>query len=199
MLGRRVIPWLWCGGLLVSGLLPDALTKLVEFNRTAINQGEFWRIVTSQWVHFGFNHSLMNGLCFAIVQFRLLKDLPLRRWLITQLVVQLGVGCGLYFTLGDGEIYRGYSGAFCGLLAFGLLWNLSRDTWFLAVVYAGLLLKIAVEQTPGYNLDYLKNVMDFSVAVDAHLFGVITGSLWAGVCRGLAWHAGRRPAAARSE
>ena len=52
-----------------------------------IKQGEIWRVLTGQWVHFGFNHSLMNALGLAIVQYSFLDELPLRS----------GCGCRLRF------------------------------------------------------------------------------------------------------
>lgn len=174
----RLLPWLFCGFIAVSGFLPEPWLARVEFNHTAITQGQLWRIITGQWVHFGVNHSLMNGLCLALVQFQLLSILPLRSWLWMQAVIQLAVGIGLLLA-SDVEIYRGYSGAFCGVLAVGLLLNISRDGWLLVAVYVGLLIKILLEQAPDYNIHYLQDLIGVAVAIDAHLYGFVSGSLLA--------------------
>ncbi|HMU68031.1 MAG TPA: rhomboid family intramembrane serine protease, partial [Cellvibrionaceae bacterium] len=80
----RFIPWIFIALILASGLLPEAICEQLDFNPERIKQGEYWRLLTGQWVHFGFNHSLMNAAGLAIVQYSFLDELPLRGWLWVQ-------------------------------------------------------------------------------------------------------------------
>ena len=174
-----IIPLGFACFILLSGFLPDSWAGLGEFDREAIADGQYWRIVTGQWLHFGINHSLMNAACLALVQWQLLSTLSLRHWLGIQSVLMLSVGLGLYFFSPQVVIYRGYSGAFCGLLAYAALCNLAESRW-MSLLFIGLLVKIISEQMPGYNLYYLQPIIGVAVATDAHLYGFISGTLTAG-------------------
>lgn len=173
----RFIPWFFIAVLLASGLLPETLCAYLDFNPERIKQGEYWRVFTGQWVHFGFNHSLMNAAGLAIVQYSFLDELPLRAWLWVQGAVLSAVAIGLLVFNPEIGVYRGYSGAFIGVLCFSLLHFWQRAPWVALIFFGGLSIKILLEHLPNYDIHYLQSLIGVAVAVDAHLYGYIMGIL----------------------
>lgn len=171
----RFIPWIIIGLILLGGLLPESICNQLDFNVERIKHGEVWRLLTGQLVHFGFNHSMMNALALAIVHFSLLEELRLRAWLMAQAAVLAVVACGLMLWSSDVSVYRGYSGAFHGILGFALLHFWRRSPRLALFMFSGLTIKIISEQMPGYDVDYLRAVIGVAVGVDAHLYGYIGG------------------------
>jgi rhomboid family GlyGly-CTERM serine protease len=171
----KYIPWIFIGVILFGGLLPESVCALLDFNLQLIKQGEVWRLFTGQWVHFGFNHSLMNALGLAIVQYSFLDGLPLRGWAIVQTAVLSAVAFGLLLFNPEIGIYRGYSGAFIGVLCFSLLHFWSRAPLVALIFFAGLTAKIVMEHLPNYDIHYLQSLIGVAVAVDAHLYGFLMG------------------------
>jgi rhomboid family GlyGly-CTERM serine protease len=171
----RYAPWFFAVFLLAGGVLPESWVGLLEFNRQAIAQGDSWRLLTGHWVHFGLSHSLMNAAGYALVQYQFYHGGVPRRWWILQLMLCLSVSALLLVFSPDVEIYRGYSGVFCGFLAFSLAVSLRQSPWVFGVLLLGLLVKIALEQLPHYNVNYLMPFIGVAVAVDAHAYGTAAG------------------------
>ena len=147
--------------------------EALQFDREKIRAGEWWRIYTGNLVHFGLYHTNMNAAGFAAVTLILFRDLPLRVLWVAMALVPLGVGTGLLWSHVD--IYRGFSGSNYGLLALGLLLGLRHN--YLLHTLALLILggKIAMEQMPGYDVNYLQDEIGVAVAVESHLSGLCAG------------------------
>jgi rhomboid family GlyGly-CTERM serine protease len=171
----KYIPWVFIAVILLGGLLPESICTHLDFNAELIRQGEIWRLLTGQWVHFGFNHSLMNAIGLAIVQYSFLDDLPLRGWVAVQAVILSAVAFGLLLFNPEISVYRGYSGAFIGVLCFSLLHFWSRAPRVALIFFGGLTIKIVMEHLPNYDIHYLQSLIGVAVAVDAHLYGFIMG------------------------
>jgi rhomboid family GlyGly-CTERM serine protease len=171
----RFIPWIFIAIILLSGLLPESVCTQLDFNSQLIKQGEYWRLFTGQWVHFGFNHSLMNALGLAIVQYTFLDGLPVRAWALVQAAILSAVAFGLLLFNPEIGVYRGYSGAFIGVLCFSLLHFWKRAPWVALIFFGGLSIKIGLEHLPNYDVFYLQSLIGVAVAVDAHLYGYIMG------------------------
>ncbi|HEY6529758.1 MAG TPA: rhombosortase [Cellvibrionaceae bacterium] len=173
----RFIPWIFIAIILLSGLLPESVCAQLDFNSQLIKQGEYWRLFTGQWVHFGFNHSLMNALGLAIVQYTFLDGLSVRAWAMVQAAILSAVAFGLILFNPEIGVYRGYSGAFIGVLCFSLLHFWRRAPWVALIFFGGLSIKIGLEHLPNYDVFYLQSLIGVAVAVDAHLYGYIMGIL----------------------
>jgi rhomboid family GlyGly-CTERM serine protease len=123
-----------CFGLVVPATFVLACTllhlwpsarNLMEFDRTLIQQGQYWRLVTGQLVHFDWAHLLSDaGTCGVLYW------VGRRRWGNAGLTTVLSaVACGMavYFAAPQVGIYRGLSGIGYGTLAWTLV-RLARDT-----------------------------------------------------------------------
>jgi len=148
----------------------------LEFNRSAIDQGQWWRLVTGHWVHYGVYHLLMNSAALLLCGYVLLIDLKPGHYVALLLTCLLSVGLGLYWGNPQLGYYAGLSGVLHGLLVAGLLLGLHQAPRLYALALLVVAVKIVREQWPGFDTTHV--LLPVPVAVDAHLYGAATGLLW---------------------
>jgi rhomboid family GlyGly-CTERM serine protease len=151
----------------------DAINTLLEFQKSAIYNQAWWRILGGNFTHFGLYHTVMNSAGFFATMLILFWHLSWQKSLVSVLVICVGVGCGLLIS--DVDVYRGFSGANYGLLAFGLFAGLRKNMGVYGVALLILTSKMVMEHTPNYDVNYLRDEIGVAVAVEAHLSGFITG------------------------
>lgn len=161
---------------------PQALNSL-EFNRTAIEQYELWRLFTAHFYHTNLNHLLLNigGLVLLWLlhgQFYQTK-IFLALCFNSALLTSLGL---LFFT--DMSLYVGLSGILHGIFLWGALRDIQshEKTGYLLVL--GLMAKLIYEQVVGASAE-VASLINANVAVDAHLYGAISGLIF---FIGYSWH-----------
>lgn len=150
--------------------------RYLRFQQSWFSQGEFWRVLTAHWVHFNWQHLLLNGLglvlCVAIA--RLTWSLP--RWLIYNLI--LATGISILFTLRNPELdwYVGYSGVLFGIFVLAAI-DLYRTEKVIALLLGiGVCSKVILEQTGGMSVT-TSELIGVPVIVDAHLYGLLLALL----------------------
>jgi rhomboid family GlyGly-CTERM serine protease len=153
--GSIALPWcsiLLSAGAVVAYLVLGAAPEAWVFDRVAIAQGEWWRLVTGHWVHSDLAHAgwditalLLLGALFEV---RLQWRLPL-----ALLIGTVGVDAWLWW--GDPALhyYCGLSGILNSLLIVGLL-QLWRDWRHPLILLTGMgaAMKILVEINAGQAL-----------------------------------------------
>lgn len=181
--------------VMLSLFEPEGSSSLA-FRRQLIEQGQWWRLYTANWVHFGGYHVAMNVLGLGAIYYFLFWRRHDVAWWIVLALVPWCVGGGLYLFNPELDEYRGFSAAAYGALMTGLIleWRYSRLIMSIAVL--GLIGKIIYEQFPGYDVNYLRDQIGVEVAIDAHLWGALGGSLLGVIC--LTWELAR-DAAGRKE
>lgn len=176
---RKQLPsLLW----MILSVLPIMLLQIggetvghtLEFNRELIARGEVWRIYTGNWVHFGWQHTLMNFVGMAIIALLVFWQRHDRYWWWAMAIIPVCTGLGLYYD-SPLSIYRGYSGAAYGILIVGFILEWRYNRLVMTVAIGVLLGKIVQEQAPDYDINYLKDQIGVSVAVKAHFWGVMSG------------------------
>ena len=180
---RTFLPGGYLAGLtlcliLLLGLFAALVNPWLAFQRAAIADGQFWRLLTAHWVHSNLWHLGMNlaGLLFCLLYFRLtLTGWRFPLWLLG---TPLLVSAGLWF---DGQLdyYLGLSAALFGLLVMALILDWRRKPRLYSLVLAVVLVRTVLEQLPGYDNGYLIPLIGLPVAVNAHLYGVLSGLLLA--------------------
>ncbi len=144
------------------------LLDLGGLRKTEVVQGEYWRLFTSIFIHFGFIHLFMNmlGLVFGAI---LLESILGRIKLILSFIA-CGVLAGLAsIVVHEHTISVGASGAIFGLYGLILAFTVFRIytirtralTWGLLVLYAG------VSLVTGFRSDGVDNA--------AHVGGLLSG------------------------
>ena len=127
--GSGMLPWrtllltgLALGLYLGFGAAPEAWV----FDRMAIEQGEWWRLITGHWVHSDLEHAAWD--IGALLLLGLLFESRLKGELIGVLALgTLGIDFWLWHAAPSISYYCGLSGILNGLLALGL-WRLWQET-----------------------------------------------------------------------
>lgn len=148
------------GGML--GYLPVEGTPVF-----GVAAGEYYRLVTSMFLHYGLLHLLMNMWALWIIGRTLEAALGPARFLALYLVSGIGGSVAVYY-FAPTSLAAGASGAIFGMFAalFVILRRLGRDT--------SAVIPILV-----INLIFTFTVPGISIA--GHLGGLITGALTAAV------------------
>lgn len=152
------------------GLQFEPLHSFSQWQRSEIDAGQWWRILTGNFTHTNFAHFAMNIAALWLISaiFRPSVTALLRALLIAS----LAVGFGNLATSMD--IYVGLSGALHGLFGYlALVEALSgrRSSWWLV---AGLLAKVAWEQCVGASAT-TSAMIGARVAIESHLAGTLSG------------------------
>uniref|UniRef100_UPI004048AC12 rhombosortase n=1 Tax=Rheinheimera sp. TaxID=1869214 RepID=UPI004048AC12 len=159
---------------LVLAWLPEPQQQLLQYQRDAIGQGQLWRLLTGHLLHSNNWHLLMNlaGLLLAmLLHSHYYRAVSLCwQWGLCALLIAVA----LYFYSADIAIYVGLSGLLHSMLTLGALRDIQLKMTTGWLLLAGLLIKVSLEQWQGPDAQ-LAQLIDASVAIDAHLYGVIAG------------------------
>jgi rhomboid family GlyGly-CTERM serine protease len=166
------------GVLLVFAAATNTLFPILSLDRTYVEQGDLWRLFTSNFVHFGWPHTLMNLAAFLLCALALLNSFPVRQLLGLILCCCLSVGLGVYYLNPEYGTYAGLSGAIHGFIIAGLMRNKRHPAWLNAILIALVFAKIIYEHQHDYQATQLQALMPVPVAYDAHMYGAIAGLLF---------------------
>jgi rhomboid family GlyGly-CTERM serine protease len=157
---------------------PDTFFPALSLVRTSVEHGELWRLFTSNFVHFGWPHTLMNLAAFLLCAFALLNSVSVQQLLGLIVFCCLSVGLGVYYFNPEYATYAGLSGAIHGFIVAGLMRNKRHPIWLNAIFIALVFAKIIYEHQPDYQATQLQTLMPVPVAYDAHMYGAIAGLLY---------------------
>lgn len=166
-----------CLALALGG---DDLRFWGRYERSGLEHGEAWRLVTGHLVHLGWGHLWPNLLALGLIGW-LFEDLlkPLE-WLAVSLVAAFAIDAGLYALEPAVQWYVGLSGVLHGYVACGAWLMLRQRKPFGAVLAIGLAAKLAFEHWWG-PVPMTEASAGGPVIVAAHLYGSV-GGLAAGAC-----------------
>ena len=160
---------------LVVELGGDPVRDLLRYERSGLESGEIWRVLTAHFVHLGPGHLIVNAIGTVLVAVLVLPVFSLSRWAVVTIAVTGSIVLGLWLFNPELEWYVGLSGLLHGWLAagiVGLIRDGSPDGWLLSLVLVG---KLAIEQWYG-TLPGSSALAGGPVVVDAHLYGVVAGA-----------------------
>lgn len=178
-----LVAWPWAtAAVIVAALLvyiiPGA-SELLVYDRARVTQGEWWRVLTSHWVHFSVSHLFWNALVVAVAGSWAERLLPWRARIL-YLVAAGVIGAALHALEPSLARYGGLSGVAAGLVVFLAMVQLRRGTdsrWFWWTVLGLLVVKIVAETLLASPL--LARFPDpamRSMAI-AHLAGAVAGTM----------------------
>ncbi|MES2822863.1 MAG: rhombosortase [Pseudomonadota bacterium] len=171
--------------ILLFGGFGASIEPILEFNRSKIIDGEYWRLFTGNLVHYGFAHLAMNIAAFLIIGFSLLRDVSLKVYVPLFVSCAMAVGIGTLLWNPELVFYRGLSGVIHGLIVAGLLLNSFRNPW-LSYLFVGLVFaKIFHEHQAGFQENQLQTLIPVPVAVDSHWYGALAGLIYMGLLMAL--------------
>jgi rhomboid family GlyGly-CTERM serine protease len=153
--GSLTLPWrtlLLTAAALLLYLWAGAAPEAWVYDRLAIAQGEWWRLVTGHWVHSDLEHAVWD--IGALLILGLLFESRLKGKLFTVLVLTtLGIDLWLWRVEPSLIYYCGLSGILNGLLALGLVqWWREEHHPLILMTGLGAVLKVAWEMAAGEAL-----------------------------------------------
>ncbi|MFC3114087.1 rhombosortase [Cellvibrio fontiphilus] len=159
--------------------MESSLFPLLGLYPDQVSTGEIWRLLSANFVHFGWIHTLMNLAALLLCVLAFFMETSIRKFLFLLLWCCAAVGLGIYFFNPEYQPYAGLSGALHGLIVVGLIGAGAYPWWIRA---AGLLLvaaKLLQENSAGYQATDLQQLIPAAVAVESHVYGAIAGLIFA--------------------
>jgi rhomboid family GlyGly-CTERM serine protease len=164
--------------VLILAAVGTSATTGLRFDREAIAEGQWYRLVTGHLVHLGWRHALLNGAGLLLLPLIAAEDTRWFSWLVRYLVLSIGIGLALFFGQPGLEWYVGMSGVLHGLF-FLAVFPLALKRDLLACVVLLLLVgKAAWEHYHG-PLHFSQAVLGQPVIVAAHSYGIAIAMAYA--------------------
>ena len=182
--GSPVLPWRTLLLCTIATAIFLALGPAPEgwvYDRTAIAEGEWWRLLSGHWVHSDRGHAVWN--IAALLVSGLIFERSLRwRLPLALLLATAGVDTWLWWGEPALQRYCGLSGILNGLIAAGLV-QLWRDVRHPVVILTacGVAAKIIVETASGQAL--ITQTAWPSVPA-THAVGFLSGLLYSSIAGG---------------
>lgn len=166
--------------MFVFTFLESTLFPLFSLYADNIYRGEIWRLLTANFVHFGWAHTAMNVTALTLCSLAFFGDARLKTFSFLLLWCCLAVGMGVYCFNPEYTPYAGLSGALHGLIVAGLIQTRAYPLWVRVTVLALIAAKLVQENSAGYEATDLQQLIPAAVAVESHLYGAIAGAVFAG-------------------
>lgn len=163
--------------LLLTELLGDSGREWFEYRRVAIAEGEWWRLLTGNFVHLGWYHWALNELGLVVLVLLCPERLSPLVWARRVLLLGLGMSLCLYFFVPGLSSYVGLSGVIHGLFVLGLMPQVLRKDLIALGCLLYLLGKIGYELYAGAPVSD-EQAIGGSVVVESHLYGSICALLY---------------------
>lgn len=182
MISLPLSPQISVGPLIVAALVVFAFAaepfsgQWLAYDRYAIEGMETWRILTGNLVHTNGFHVLLNLAGLVLLWLLHGEHYRISRFLKVFIWCCFGTSAGIYLLSPDLIWYAGLSGALHGVFTWGACMDVRkglRSGWLLL---AGVGVKLGYEQYTGSS-DGVADLINATVAVDAHLYGAFSGIL----------------------
>ncbi|PID33711.1 MAG: rhombosortase [Thiotrichales bacterium] len=142
------------------------------FNRTHIESGQWWRIISGNLTHSNYPHLFLNLSGLWMLGFLFVDTLKMKTFIFSSIFLCSIVGFGLYYFTPELQNYYGFSGALYGLFFIaGVNAALNKD------IFTGISVVILISGKIAW--DYFKEgshsseeLIGIPVATDAHQYGL---------------------------
>lgn len=159
----------------LGGLFAEALMPLLRYDRPALADHEWWRLVSAHLVHFDLKHGVLNAAALVLTAWIVGSRVAIAEWLLLSAGSLVAVDVGLYWLSQDVGWYVGASGLLHGLFAGGALVLAVRERdvtgGIMLLLLAG---KLAYEHLSGGTSLFMDGA-GFAVVTEAHLYGAVGG------------------------
>lgn len=157
-------------------LIEPLSSQYLAFDREKIESLELWRLLSGNFLHTNFSHLLLNACGLSLMWALHGQYFTTKVYLIVFILLSLACTMGIYFFAERLSWYVGLSGTLHGMFVLGAYKDIRaglRSGWLLLM---GVWAKIGHEQWYGANQD-VAELIGASVAIEAHLYGAISGML----------------------
>ena len=169
-----IAQWPYFAFVLVMVIIWAWQPMALAYERDAILTGQWWRLLTGQYLHLSLGHLIGNILGLGVAWLLFAGNWGGWRFVGLTVVCVVGSNLGMFLLHPAVEYYVGFSGALYGLIAFGALNDWFNRVLFGRVITLGLILKVSWEYFVGPITWF--SWADLSLlAVEAHFFGALSG------------------------
>lgn len=178
----------------------DTMTAL-RYDRIAVDQGQWWRLLSGNFVHLGGWHLFLNALSLGLLVLLCPERLSAFEWLRRVLIVSLGMVLGLHFFVPALGSYVGLSGLVYGLFLLGLGRQAAQGDRIAMFCLVFLACRIIWELVIGAP-ESEQRLVGGGIVAESHLYGVLAAFAYGlafGVFRGRPAGEDDRPTGARQE
>lgn len=158
-------------------LIGNSATEVLRYDRGAILDGEYWRLVTGHLVHAGIAHTLLNMAGLLLIMFLFPEPWPLWVWLQRVFIISLGISALMLWRIPELGWYVGLSGTLHGLFVLGFWWSYRQGDRFSLLLLAVLLAKLIWEHFQG-PISSNEELVGVPVLVEAHSYGAICAGIY---------------------
>jgi len=147
-----------------------------RYDHNLVQAGNYWLILSGNFVHLNWPHWGLNMAGLAIVAFFFSPYGNVLQWLFVIAVSSVFVGGGLYLMNPDVTTYVGLSGVLHGLFIYGAMREIRFYPMSGYVLLALLVGKLIWEMMNG-PMPGSEALTEGRVITDAHLYGAVGGLL----------------------
>jgi rhomboid family GlyGly-CTERM serine protease len=181
---------------LLLTLAGPQLSPVLRYDRAAIAAGEWWRLLSGNFVHLGYWHLVLNVLSLVLLVVLCPERLSAGEWLRRLGVIGMGMSLCLYFLSPWVQTYVGLSGLIYGLFVLGLgRQALTRDRIAIACLVF-LVARITWEMVVGAPKSET-DLIGGGVLAESHVYGICSALAYALACYG--WNRLRAKSGGRNE
>jgi len=155
----------------------EVITQTLVYQRDLISQGEMWRLFTGHLLHTNGFHLLLNLTALFMLWALHGRFYTFTNYLALFLVCAVCTSIGIYYLNPSLVQYVGLSGILHGVFIFGAIMDIYAKDKTGHLLFIGVWLKISHEQIYGASSD-VSDLIEASVAVDAHLWGAVGGLIF---------------------
>jgi rhomboid family GlyGly-CTERM serine protease len=154
------------------------------YTRLAVNDGEWWRLISCHWVHLNADHLLWSSVTFLLLG-SICEIMDRNRYLTTLFVSAIFIPAGIWVFMPHLCVYGGLSGLDCALYSLSVVLFIKREwqsrNWAWIIFYTTMLVllpaKVLYEMISGLTI-FVNNSHTGMVTVPlAHLAGGLVGSV----------------------
>lgn len=162
--------YIWYGFLSDTSVVDSPLS----FHRAQALSGSWWQWLSAHFMHNNFAHYLFNMLGLGLLYLLHSEYFSARSFLLVFASIALGTSAFLILFSPSLQWYVGMSGVLHGIFAWGVVIDVyyQRKTGYLLAL--GLLIKVIDERFFATS-NFMADLIEVGVAVDAHLYGAILG------------------------
>jgi rhomboid family GlyGly-CTERM serine protease len=154
-----------------------ACLPALQYDRAAIAAGQWWRLLSCNFVHLGWWHLVFNQASLVLLVLLCPERLPAWAWLLRIVALGVGMSLGLYYLSPQVQTYVGLSGMVYGLFVLGLIRQaLRRDEIGIACLVF-LVARVGWELRFGASASEVR-LIGGVVVPQSHMYGMGTAVLY---------------------
>ena len=163
--------------LLGTELLGEWGREWLRYDRVLMEQGEWWRFLSGNFVHLGWYHWFLNEMGLVVLVLLCPDALSPAVWARRVLLLGLGMSAGLYFMVPQLPSYVGMSGVIHGLFVLGLMPQVMKKDLIALGCLVYLMGKILYELYAGAPVSDEQAIGGF-VVTESHFYGSIAAFVY---------------------